>query len=352
MIQHFHHRLLRRLAGHHGFEKLAVALMHPWRPRVGLPRYRAPGSAPPGKGHQDWSDAPIIATSRFRSGSTLLWQAFDRLDGVTAFYEPFNERRWFDPSVRGEGVDASHRGTSDYSKNYDGLEGLSQWYDVNWTTRHLVMDVKHKDSGIINYIKYIISKSIGRPVLQFNRVDFRLAFLRRAFPEAVLVHLMRDCRDVWRSSLKGAENDPAWRLADFEPHAHFYLMVWYRDLAVTFPNLLQDGAKVHPYLVHVLIERLSELFAYEHADIFVRYEDLCSAFLLTMDRLLHQLGWQGAAGPVADWSSLDQATSDALTTLISPRSAPYDHAKDADFYAEQEAAAEAILKPWLPAAQA
>lgn len=348
MIQHFHHRLLRRLAGRPSLEKTAVALMHPWRTPVRLPQYRPPGGDPPQKTQQDWSGAPIIATSRFRSGSTLLWQAFDRLAGITAFYEPLNERQWFDPSVRGAGVDASHRGTTDYSKNYDGLDALDQWYDINWTTRHLAMDVKHKDVRLESYIHYIISKSELRPVLQFNRIDFRLAFLRRAFPEAVMLHLRRDCRDVWRSSLKGAANDTAWRLADFEPHAHFYLMVWYRDLAVTFPTLLQDSTKVHPYLVHVLIERLSELFAYTYADVFVRYEDLCQAFLPTMDGLLHQLGWRAVSGPVGDWSSLDQASSDTLTALISPRSAPYDHSGDADFYGEQEQKAEAILKAWLP----
>jgi hypothetical protein len=51
----------------------------------------------------------IIITGRFRSGSTLLWNLFRNLEGITAYYEPFNERRWFDPHTRGDRVDPTHK---------------------------------------------------------------------------------------------------------------------------------------------------------------------------------------------------------------------------------------------------
>lgn len=369
MIKDFHHRVLRTLAHHHRLERLSARAMGLLRPPVRLPVYHTPDQPPPdralpenpspenpsperlstGRAGYDWSMAPVFVTSRFRSGSTLLWQSLDRLQGITAYYEPLNERRWFDPDVRGRDVDASHRGTTSYSRHYDGLHELDRWYDATWTTHHLAMDVKHQNSGLENYINYIILNSKNRPMLQFNRIDFRLGFLRKAFPNAVFVHLMRSCRDVWRSSLKGVANDPDWRLADFEPLAHFYLVTWYRDLVLTFPNLLQDGKMTHPYLVHVLIERLSQLFAYEYADIFLRYEGLCSDFLPTMDGLLARLQWRGTGGAVDDWSVLDTHSIEALSGLISPRTAPYDHSADAAFYESQEAKAEEILKAWLPA---
>jgi hypothetical protein len=44
--------------------------------------------------------APIFITARFRTGSTLLWNAFRHVRGCTSYYEPLNERRWFDPSAR------------------------------------------------------------------------------------------------------------------------------------------------------------------------------------------------------------------------------------------------------------
>jgi hypothetical protein len=43
----------------------------------------------------------VIISACFRSGSTLLWNLFRAMEGCTAYYKPFNERRWFDPAARG-----------------------------------------------------------------------------------------------------------------------------------------------------------------------------------------------------------------------------------------------------------
>jgi len=63
----------------------------------------------------------VFITARFRSGSTLLCNLFRQVDACTAYYEPFNERRWFDPSVRGNRVDPTHRDVEDYWREYDAL---------------------------------------------------------------------------------------------------------------------------------------------------------------------------------------------------------------------------------------
>ena len=62
----------------------------------------------------------VIVTGRFRSGSTLLWNLFRQAGGFTAYYEPLNERRWFDPTARGDRTDSTHRNVSDYWREYDG----------------------------------------------------------------------------------------------------------------------------------------------------------------------------------------------------------------------------------------
>src|SRR5262245_50341535 len=71
---------------------------------------------------------PIFITARFRTGSTLLWNIFRHVDGCTAYEEPLNERRWFDPAVRGVWVDRTHQGVSDYWSEYDGLSELGGLY--------------------------------------------------------------------------------------------------------------------------------------------------------------------------------------------------------------------------------
>ena len=69
----------------------------------------------------DRSDVVII-TGRFRSGSTLIWNLFRQAGGFTAYYEPFNQRRWFDPTTRGNHTDATHRKVANYWREYDNLE--------------------------------------------------------------------------------------------------------------------------------------------------------------------------------------------------------------------------------------
>src|ERR1700738_2953658 len=83
---------------------------------------------------------PVFITARFRSGSTLLWRLFRSCDACTAYYEPFNERRWFDAARRGTRLDLTHRHVDDYWREYDGLGDLGQYYDENWTRRNLYMD--------------------------------------------------------------------------------------------------------------------------------------------------------------------------------------------------------------------
>ena len=41
------------------------------------------------------------------------------------------------------------------------------------------------------YVQLLIEKASARPVLQFNRVDFRLPWFRHHFPHATIVHFYR-----------------------------------------------------------------------------------------------------------------------------------------------------------------
>src|SRR5262249_14305528 len=144
----------------------------------------------------------VFITGRFRSGSTLLWNLFRMADGFTSYYEPLNERRWFDASARGDRVDPTHRGVSDYWKEYTGLEELGRYYCADWIRRNLYMDERHWDPDLLAFVRLLCERAAGRPVLQFNRVDFRLAWLRHHFPAARIVHLYRHPRDQWCSHIQ------------------------------------------------------------------------------------------------------------------------------------------------------
>ncbi len=262
----------------------------------------------------------------------MLWQAFEHLVGYTAYYEPLNERRWFNPSTRGSKIDDTHRGSSNYWANYDNLAFLDAEFQESWAYSHLAMGPQAREAGLVRYITALVTAAAERPVLQFNRTDFRLSFLASRFPSAQIIYISRNPRDTWCSSLRGVENNPNWTLLDEEGYGRFYLVPWYRDLTISFPGLTQNHANTHPYFVHYMIWRIAGLFALKWGHFFLRYEDLCTDFSGAMKMLLTYLG-----------DTPDKVES--LHGLVQLRTSNYRH--DDCFYAAIEEQVEQQLKVFL-----
>jgi hypothetical protein len=231
-------------------------------------------------GQPDWDSHPVLRadavfiTARFRSGSTLLWNLFRHVEGCTAYYEPLNERRWFDPAARGDRVDTTHRKVEDYWREYDGLADLGRHYREEWISRSLLMDEHAWDPDLRRYVEVLIERAPGRPVLQFNRIDFRLPWFRRHFPAARIVHLVRHPRDQWCSSLLDVKRfPPDGHVRDFAAHDGFYLLTWARDLRHHFP-FLDERAATHPYQLFYYLWKLSYLFGRKYAHHSLAYEHL------------------------------------------------------------------------------
>ncbi len=229
----------------------------------------------------------IFITARFRTGSTLLWNLFRQIDGCVAYYEPLNERRWFDSALRGDRVDPTHRGVDDYWREYQGLTELGQWHREDWTDRRLLLDEDAWDPGLRKYFERLIDHAApNRAVLQCNRIDFRLPWVRRQFPGAAIVHLYRHPRDQWCSSLLDPSAVPRdVKMSDFEPHDHFYLRRWALDLRRHFP-FLSERAETCPYRVFYFIWKLSYLFGVAYADHSLSFEDLTRSPQLEIRQLL------------------------------------------------------------------
>ncbi len=216
----------------------------------------------------------IIITARFRSGSTLLWNLFRQMKGFTSYYEPFNERRWFLPSARDFGIDPTHKNAEEYWREYEGLGVLADYYHETWNVRQLYRDADFWDPAMKRYCEILIDRAPGRPVLQFNRIDFRLPWFRRTFPNAKLIHLYRHPRDQWCSSLLDLNCFPSTgETSHFAPHDKFYLLHWCRDLCHLFPFLDERDAK-HPYQLFYYLWKLSYLFGRRYAHHSLAFEHL------------------------------------------------------------------------------
>ena len=101
--------------------------------------------------------APVFITGRFRSGSTLLWNIFRHVGGCRSYYEPLNERRWFDPEQRRRDTDPTHIGVSDYWREYEGIGHLRAIFKDTWHTRAIAMDEHAWDPELRAYIDGLIS---------------------------------------------------------------------------------------------------------------------------------------------------------------------------------------------------
>lgn len=250
-------------------------------------------------------DDIIIVSARFRSGSTLLWNLFRNIPNFVSYYEPFNERRWFDPQSRGERVDSTYRQVADYWAEYDGMENLSDVFAAAWNERDFYMSGDAWNPRMKSYIEQLVEKADGRPVLQFNRLDFRLPWARQTFPNASFVHLYRHPRDQWTSNLQNIEQfPPDGRMSDFAAVDGFYLLSWARDLKYHFP-FLDERTIEHPYQLHYFLWKLSYVYGRTFSDVSVGFEELTT----NPERALFQ---------VFDKCGIDESHIEYLLPLIEP----------------------------------
>jgi hypothetical protein len=139
-----------------------------------------------------------------------------------------------------------------------------KYYREDWVDHELFMDHSSLNYEMFRFIQLLVERAPGRAVLQFNRVDFRLPWLRYNFPEATIVHLYRHPRDQWCSSLLESRFPLEGDVRSFEPYDGFYLRRWASDLKYRFP-FLDERRVSHPYELFYAIWKLSYLFGRVYA---------------------------------------------------------------------------------------
>lgn len=214
------------------------------------------------------SSGPIFITARFRSGSTLLWNMFRSLAGHRAYYEPCHPNLL--AHIQYTRPMESHRGVTSYWDEYLPLEtDLRTLHAAELGFDHLLLEADDEFGALERYLRFLINAAgADRAVLKFNRVDFRLPWLRARFPEALVVHLWRSPRESWVSTRRHLLREK-WDDPDYDDA--FELFQWCAALGEHFPFLIADQVR-SSYQAHYYLWRLSELMGKRCSHVSLNYD--------------------------------------------------------------------------------
>lgn len=233
-------------------------------------------------------DDIVFITGRFRSGSTLMWNIFRHLDNCTSYYEPLHERRWFDSKLYNKSVDSTHIGVDNYWSEFVGLDFLGDFYQADWVRKNLFMDESSFDRHLFDYINGMIDSAKERPIMQFNRIDFRLPWIKKHFPNGKIIHIFRNPRDQYLSFLTRPEDFPFDSdLKNFTDN--YFLKQWANSLKYHFP-FLDTPQNQHPYETFYIIWKLSYLVSRKYADLSIQLESLIEKPKTELANLFTTLG--------------------------------------------------------------
>ena len=236
--------------------------------------------------NQNLAKDSIFITARYRTGSTYLYSLFSSLANVAAFYEPLSyylvdwlnkddiesqkTKYWF-----------SHTLKENYFSEFKSLEReiLMKYYKREFGITKIVMSGIDKHDKLKDYITFLLSSHPHKlKVLQFNRIDFRLPWFKVNFPNALIVNLRRNSRDIYSSyiGLNLRLYDRGQYKFDDDWGEMIECMGLNEELNALsevsiprfFPHDLNNYEKIY------LLNQLSNLWADRFADLIIEYESL------------------------------------------------------------------------------
>lgn len=240
----------------------------------------------------------IFISGRFRSGTTFLWHVFNQLPQFCAWYEPLHPQLL--SHIKHTAPKADHRGVDDYWQSYRQHPDFERNYQPHFGFDKLWLEADDEYPKLRQYLSDLIELSGEKTaVIQFNRVDFRLAWLKQHFPMARLVHIERNPLQLWHSQRKHIA--PEHRNNGSYPDA-YELAQWSLALLEELPFL---SSHHHAFFRFYVIYRISQIMAVQHADLSLSLERDVFESELFIDKLEQ----------VADFSAADRQQIRQLKTV-------------------------------------
>lgn len=217
---------------------------------------------------------PVILLGRFRSGTTMFWNLFRGLPEYLCYCEPCHEHlieAVRNPAVR---LDPTHLDVDDYWREYRSLDlrDLEDLWRPWFGRKRFCLGEREEADDLAAFLRYLCTGSSARAVLKFVRFDFRASWLRSQFPDATIIHVVRNPRDLWTSSVgRGSGRDDSSPLPD-ERWGSFvaYGQAMAHELGVELAG--------HPYQWFYALWKLSFESVSSVADDTWRYEDAVADF--------------------------------------------------------------------------
>ena len=247
-----------------------------------------------------------------------MWQLFNELDGFCAWYEPLHPQLL--AAIESVKPKQDHVGIDDYWAVYRAHPEFKKTYSSELATHHLYLDDRSDYPALKKHIEHLLELSAPAvPVLQFNRVDLRLSWLKKHFPTAKIIHIDRNPLQLYRSQRKHISAE----LRDVAGHWDAYeLMPWCHALFREFPFLLSPEPS-HAFYPFYGLYQLSKIIASQHADITINLErDVFESidFIDKINRIV-PLDAQQKATMVSlchlpDMVELDEAATTEMTSIM------------------------------------
>lgn len=248
----------------------------------------------------------VVVSGDFCSGSTLVYTLFRKSEQYCCLYEPMHQRLREYLQFRVQPDEGDHHFfMDDYYRELRPFDRIPALFDPSWGASDLFVPPDADRADLYRYLSYIIGMGFGRsPRVMFkeNRLAFRLAWFRKNFPHAKIVHIYRKKEAQWKSMVRRGQTfldreDVGQHGVDF---SGFNVAPFCEDLKTTFPELDAKHFKTG-------FERFSTLWelSNEHnrrsADISIAYEDLIGDFEPTFERM-----WKAVGAPPVDAAALKQ----------------------------------------------
>ncbi len=223
----------------------------------------------------------IFITGRYRTGTTFLYSLFSYLENTAVFYEPLHPDllEYLDQSQNlSEQLKAlnSHTFKGQYFEEYKVLNRdiLFSLHQKEFGSRKLIMSTVDSYYDLKNYLFFLIRSLPDLPlkILQFNRVDFRLGWLKKNFPNALIVNLRRNPRDIY-ASYRSVNTRNMGENNEKEIGGLFYLDQYINLLGkLSSPQICVQ--QMNTYEKIYFLNQLSNLWSDYLADVILDYEEL------------------------------------------------------------------------------